>query len=213
MSHSETTVVHVVRHGEVFNPDKILYGRLDGYRLSDLGRDMAGVVADYFADHDVTTVTASSLQRAQETTAPIAAAHGVTVRTDDRVIEAANYFEGRPVAMATFLHPRSLLQMYNVARPSWGEPYAEILDRMTQALVAARDLSRGHEAVIVSHQLPIWTLRSHLEGRRLWHYPSQRECSLASVTSVTYSGDEVTSVSYAEPAHHLLARSSKGVGA
>ena len=136
MSHSETTVVHVVRHGEVFNPDKILYGRLDGYRLSDLGRDMAGVVADYFADHDVTTVTASSLQRAQETAAPIAAAHGVTVRTDDRVIEAANYFEGRPVAMATFLHPRSLLQMYNVARPSWGEPYAEILDRMTQALVA-----------------------------------------------------------------------------
>ena len=39
----ETTVVHLLRHGEVFNPDKIFYGRLPGFRLSDLGLRMAGV--------------------------------------------------------------------------------------------------------------------------------------------------------------------------
>ena len=33
---SERTLVHLVRHGEVHNPDKVLYGRLDGFHLSDL---------------------------------------------------------------------------------------------------------------------------------------------------------------------------------
>jgi broad specificity phosphatase PhoE len=62
----------------------------------------------------------------------------------------------------------------------------------------------GHEAVIVSHQLPIWVTRLAVEGRRLWHDPRKRECSLASLTTFTYEDDAIVSVAYSEPAADLL---------
>ncbi len=75
---------------------------------------------------------------------------------------------------------------------------------MLAAMADARDAARGHEALLVSHQLPIWTARSVATGRRLWHDPRKRQCSLASLTSFTYDGDELVSVAYEEPAHDLL---------
>lgn len=211
----ERTVVHLLRHGEVHNPDGILYGRLDGYHLSDLGREMAQRVADHLADHDVTHVVASSLQRAQETAAPVARAHGVHVTTDDRVIEAGNSFEGTRVGTMRardFVHPRYWSRIANPLRPSWGEPYAVVAERMLAAVAAARDAARGHEAVVVSHQLPIWTARNAILGKRLWHDPRKRECRLASLTSLTYVGDQLESIEYSEPAQALLARSEGGTG-
>jgi broad specificity phosphatase PhoE len=91
--------------------------------------------------------------------------------------------------------------------PSWGEPYRVIAERMTAALYAARDAAAGHEAVCVSHQLPIWTLRMALSGRRLWHDPRRRQCALASLTSFHFDDDRLTGISYAEPAAHLIVKS------
>lgn len=213
MSSSSRTVVHLLRHGEVHNPDGVLYGRLDGYHLSDLGREMAETVGAHLADHDVTLVVASSLQRAQETAAPVASRHGLSVLTDDRVIEAGNTFEGTQVGSMTpkdFLHPRYWLRYSNPLRPSWGEAYSAIAARMVDAIDAARTRAAGHEAVIVSHQLPIWTVRSQLVGRPLWHDPRRRECTLASLTSLTYLGADLESVTYSEPAGDLLRRAAKG---
>ena len=89
------TVVHLMRHGEVHNPEGILYGRLPGYRLSELGLEMAETVARFLAVQDVVRVVASPLERAQETAVPIAATFDLPVETDDRLIEAGNYFEGK----------------------------------------------------------------------------------------------------------------------
>jgi broad specificity phosphatase PhoE len=210
---AERTVVHLLRHGEVHNPEGVLYGRLVGYRLSDLGRRMAEAVARHLADHDVTLVVASSLQRAQETAAPVAAAHGLPVTTDDRVIEAGNLFEGTRVASmrpADFAHPRHWAKYGNPLRPSWGEAYVDIARRMEAAVADARRQARGHEAVIVSHQLPIWTVRSSLTRKRLWHDPRRRECRLASLTSLAYAGDELESITYSEPAADLVAHAALG---
>lgn len=209
------TVVHLLRHGEVDNPQGVLYGRMPGYHLSDLGHRMAEAVARHLADHDVAVVVASSLTRAQETAAPVAAEHGLEVTTDDRVIEAANLYEGlnvtaNPVALA---HPRHWAKLVNPFKPSWGEPYVVVGARMLEAVAEARDRARGHEAVIVSHQLPIWTARNALMGRRLWHDPRVRQCSLASLTTLTYDDDELESVTYSEPAAALLPRARKGAGA
>lgn len=215
MSAPERTVVHLMRHGEVENPSGVLYGRLPDFHLSALGRDMALAVARHLADHDIVRVVASSLERAQETAEPIAAAHGVPVTTDDRVIEAANYFEGKTVGVGdgALSQPRHWPRLVNPFRPSWGEPYQQIAARMLAAVEDARDLARGHEAVIVSHQLPVWTLRSKLERRRLWHDPRQRECSLASLTSLEYVDGLLESVTYSEPAGAYLRRARKQAGA
>jgi broad specificity phosphatase PhoE len=199
---SETTVVHLLRHGEVHNPGKILYGRLPGFRLSDGGEAMADTAARWFAGRDVTHVVSSPLQRAQQTAAPIAEALSLPVEIDDRLIEAGNAFEGLTVGVGdgALRMPQHWWKLRNPFRPSWGEPYVEIAARMLAAVEAARDAARGHEAVLVSHQLPIWTVRMHLEGRRYVHDPRRRQCALASVTSVAYDGDRFRGISYAEPA-------------
>lgn len=213
------TVVHVVRHGEVHNPDGVLYGRNPGYHLSDLGRQMAERVADHLATRDVRHVVASPLERAQETAAPVAKAHGLDVGTDVRLIEAANVFEGKAfgVGDGALRRPANWKYFTNPFRPSWGEPYIEQVVRMTGALQSAREAARGHEAVCVSHQLPIWILRSFAEGRRLWHDPRSRQCTLASLTTFTFDGDDIVSVGYGEPARdlvppHLLAGAQRKFG-
>jgi broad specificity phosphatase PhoE len=208
---TEHTVVHLLRHGEVHNPEAVLYGRLPGYKLSELGRRMAQRVADHLADSDIAHVGASPLERAQETAQPIADAHGLPIKVDGRLIEADNVFEGLTfgVGDGALSRPRHWKHLRNPFRPSWGEPYRAQALRMLGAMAAARDAARGHEAVLVSHQLPIWITRTHVEGRRLWHDPRKRECSLASLTSFTYRGDDIVAVTYSEPARDLLPASVK----
>jgi broad specificity phosphatase PhoE len=198
----ETTVVHLLRHGEVHNPDGILYGRLPGFGLSDAGEAMARAAAEWFTGRGVTHLVSSPLERARQTAAPIAEALDLPVEVDERLIEAGNAFEGRRLAggRGVFRQPANWWKLRNPVRPSWGEPYVEIATRMVLAVEAARDAARGSAAVCVSHQLPIWTLRLHLEGRRYTHDPRRRQCGLASVTSVTYEGDRVAGIAYAEPA-------------
>jgi broad specificity phosphatase PhoE len=199
---SETTVVHLLRHGEVHNPGKILYGRLPGYRLSTTGEAMASAAAEWFLGKDVTRLVSSPLDRARQTAAPIAETLSLPVEIDDRLIEAGNAFEGRSVAggAGVFRAPGNWWRLRNPFRPSWGEPYVEIAARMLAAVEAARDAARGHGTVLVSHQLPIWTVRLHMEGRRYAHDPRRRQCGLASVTSLTYQGDHMVGLTYAEPA-------------
>jgi broad specificity phosphatase PhoE len=200
------TVVHLMRHGEVYNPEGILYGRLPDFHLSDLGRKMAERGAEFFAERDVVYVVASPLDRAQETAAPIAARRDVAVATDGRLIEAANFFEGKKFSVGdgVLKRPSVWPKLYNPFRPSWGEPYKEQVARVRAALDAARDQAVGHEAVCVSHQLPIWVSRLAAEHRPLWHDPRKRQCSLASVTSFVYVGTQLVGVEYHEPSKDLL---------
>jgi broad specificity phosphatase PhoE len=203
------TVVHVLRHGEVHNPDKILYGRLPGFHLSELGVQMAHAAADALADRDIVYVVASPLERAQETAAPIAAKFRLPVEVDERLIESANYFEGKHVSpgSGSLRDPRNWWVLRDPFTPSWGEAYRAIAERMVAAVQAARKAAEGHEAVCVSHQLPIWTLRRYLEGKRLWHDPRRRQCALASLTSIHFDGTTVVDITYSEPAAHLIALS------
>lgn len=215
MSSRVRTVVHLMRHGEVHNPTKVLYGRLPEFHLSELGVQMAELVGEHLSGHDVRLVVASPLERAQETAAPIARVHGVPIRTDSRIIEAGNYFEGVQfgVGEGSLRNPRNWWLVRNPLRPSWGEPYTRIAARMVAAVDAARAHAPGGDIVLVSHQLPVWTVRRHLQGERLWHDPRDRECTLASLTSLTYDGDELVSIDYSEPAASLLLRANATVGA
>jgi Fructose-2,6-bisphosphatase len=205
------TVVHLLRHGEVHNPTKILYGRLPGFRLSALGEQMAQEAAKALAGRDVTYVVSSPLERARQTAEPVAAQFGLPVEVDDRLIESENYFEGKRVGVGdgALRNPRHWHVLRNPFRPSWGEPYLTIATRMQAALLDARRRAEGHEAVCVSHQLPIWVLRRYLEGRRLWHDPRRRECALASITSVHFQGESVVDITYTSPAAHLIVGTAK----
>lgn len=215
------TTIHLMRHGEVHNPTGVLYGRLPDYHLSARGQQMAERVAAYLAGdlgsprRDVTVLVASPLQRAQETVAPIAAALDLPVTTDEGLLEAENRFEGLTfgVGDGSLRHPRHWPLLVNPFRPSWGEPYRQQVARVLGVVDRAREAARGHEAVLVSHQLPIWVTRLALEDRRLWHDPRRRQCSLASLTSLVYEDDRLVRVGYTEPAADLLPGASAVAGA
>jgi len=199
--------IHFVRHGEVHNPEKILYGLQPGWRLSDRGNEMAAVIGDWSTKLDLGAIHSSPLQRAQETVAPIIAKHKLSLTTDKNLIEASNIFEGKKFELGSGVlrHPSSWRYLYNPWKPSWGEPYDQLISRMLKGLFTARDAAGGKDAICVSHQLPIWILRSAVEGRRLLHDPRKRECTLASVTSFELDSEGmISSVSYSEPARHLL---------
>lgn len=212
---TERTIVHLLRHGEVYNPEGVLYGRLPDYHLSDLGRQMAVRAAESTVGRDIAVVTASPLERAQETAAPVAQMHGVSVGTDPDLIEAGNIFEGQTVGVGDGIlkQPKLWRHLYNPFKPSWGEPYTEIADRMQRAVDRAREQARGREAFLVSHQSPIWILRLGLENRRFAHDPRSRQCSLASITSLMYDDDHLSAIVYTEPCADLVEQSSKGFGA
>ncbi|EFQ82252.1 phosphoglycerate mutase family protein [Aeromicrobium marinum DSM 15272] len=209
---STRTIVHLMRHGEVHNPDGVLYGRLPEFLLSDLGHQMAARAADFLHANEIVHLVASPLERAQQTADPLSKLLDVAITTDDRVIEADNLFEGRTVGAEpkALVHPKNWWKLRNPFRPSWGEPYGEIADRMQAAVDDAREAARGHEAVIVSHQLPVWIARQAYEGNSYVHDPRKRQCTLASITSLTFDGDDYAGFTYAEPAGDLLPDALKG---
>jgi broad specificity phosphatase PhoE len=200
------TVVHLLRHGEVHNPEGVLYGRRDGFHLSDLGRTMAERVAAAIGDRDIVHLRSSPLERARETIAPLAEARQLEVEIDERVLESENRFEGAQFGKGRnpLRDPRTWWLLRNPWKPSWGEPYKHIVARMMAAVHDARAAAVGHEAVIVSHQLPIWTTRLHVERRSFLHDPRRRQCTLCSLTSLHFVGDRITQVSYSEPAGDLI---------
>ncbi|MFC7401212.1 histidine phosphatase family protein [Citricoccus sp. GCM10030269] len=217
--------VHLVRHGDVHNPDQVLYGRISGYHLSELGHRMAADLGDWFEQQARITgrtpalLVSSSLQRAQETAAPIGNLLGLEVDTDDRFIEAANHFEGTSRVAGQLRHPQHWPFLVNPFRPSWGEPYRAQVARMADGIQDLRDRAvevagEGAEAIVVSHQLPIWVTRLAAEGRPLWHDPRRRQCTLTSVTSLHFERDRaVPSIEYREPNAALLANASNLPGA
>jgi broad specificity phosphatase PhoE len=186
---------------------------MPGFNLSELGQRQADAAAKWLAGHDLGYLVSSPLERAQQTAAPIAAATGLEVAVDKRLIEAANFLQGRQVAggKGLFTDPGNWRYFHNPFRPSWGEPYAEIAERVLAAARAAHEQAGGRDAVCVSHQLPIVCARRRARGQRLFHDPRHRDCALASVTSFTFDGDAIVRVDYVEPAADLP--TGEGAGA
>lgn len=202
---SPQTVVHLVRHGEVHNPEKVLYGRLPGYRLSDRGLAQAAAAAASFEGHDIAALYVSPMLRTQQTAQPISEISGVEIDTREEVIEAGNTFEGLHIKGidSALWNPKYWPRLRRPSEPSWGEHYEDIADRMFTAIHQAREQAEGREAVIVTHQLCVVAASRRARGLPLAHNPAQRQCDLASVTSLIFQGENLIDVRYAEPARGI----------
>ena len=198
--------IHLVRHGEVDNPNGVLYGRLPNFALTALGRQMAEASAIELASStaNITRLISSPLLRTLQSARPISEQLNLSVSTDNLIIEPTNIFEGKKVGLATVTaNPGYLLKLYNPLKPSWGEPYKQIVARMTEALRRAWDETATGEVVMVSHQLPIWALHLAASGRPLWHDPRSRRCDLSSITSFEFVNNKLVEVDYRDPAKAL----------
>lgn len=197
-------LIHLVRHGEVHNPEGVLYGRIAGYHLSELGHRMADAAAASLAGHPVARLYSSPLQRAQESAGPWAKRFDLELETDDRLIEPTNWFEGKIMRQA-LKRPSAWFQVRNPLRPSWGEPFVSVRDRMLAVVEHAWATTDSGEAVLVSHQMPIVMVSRAVRGLRLPHDIRNRRCTLSSITTLEREGDRFVEVNYQEPARELLA--------
>lgn len=200
------TAIHLVRHGEVHNPDGVLYGRLPNFSLSDLGQQMAASSAAALSDAgaQITRILASPLQRTMQSAKPFAEAFNVAIEVEEDIIEPSNIFEGHSVNFKTVVrNPKFLLKLYNPFRPSWGEAFIQIQRRMVTAMARAWQETEAGEVVMVSHQLPIWVVHRYASGQRLSHDPRRRRCELSSITSFRFESKSLIEFDYQDPARHL----------
>ncbi|MBP6685460.1 MAG: histidine phosphatase family protein [Leucobacter sp.] len=201
-------LLHLVRHGEVHNPDLVLYGRIPGFRLSERGHAMAEAAALELAgsDRKVAALFASPLERAQQSAKPIASAFGLEIQTELRIIEPTNFFEGKVNSgpEAAFKKPRYWYKFWNPFRPSWGEPYRQVAARVREAMNDAWDTTQGGDIVMVAHQSPIWMAHLDVAGKALFHNPATRRCDLSSITTFERRGERWFEVDYRNPAQSLM---------
>ena len=193
--------LHLVRHGEVHNPDRVLYGRLPEFRLSTAGRGMARQAAGHVKaqGRPVTALVCSPLQRTRESAEPFTELFGFEPVVEPDVIEPWNVFEGKRMRRA-LANPLNWRHVTRPAVPSWGEPYAEVVARMQRAMAKAWNAVPAGDVVIVSHQLPIWVTHLAIAGLPLRHDPRARRCALSSVTSFEGGPGAWREIAYAEPA-------------
>ena len=199
--------LHFVRHGEVFNPKGLLYERLEGFPLSERGHGMAEAAATELQKmgRPIGQLLVSPLERTQQSAAPIAQSFGLSPQIEERIIEPWNKLRGQPMgAKALMAQPALAVHLYNPLKPSWGEPYEEIAQRMTDAALSAWEVAGGSDVVFVSHQLPIWMTYLSASGLRLPHNPRNRRCSLSSITSFEVEDGKLVPVDYLEPGMKYL---------
>lgn len=191
--------IHLVRHGKVENPAGVIYGRLPGYNLSEVGIEQAKQAAEHLRDRDIGSIWSSPLERAQETATIIAEPHGLEIVTDERLIESGTTLEGvGRTAIALLRSPRHWWSLRNPWRPSWGETFAEVRERMAAAVADALAAAGGREVVIVSHQTPVQAARLVLAKRNRPPWLGE-PCSTGSVSSLVIKDGTVLSSDYFAP--------------
>lgn len=185
--------VHFLRHGEVFNPGKVIYGCLPNFSLSDHGQEMAKNVVNILEDKNIGCIFCSPMERAIETITPYAKAKNLEINIDDRLIEAGNKFEGINFRFWKIVFSAKVRYLINPYKPSWGEHYKIIQKRMLSVLYDAIEFNKTYkkEVVCVSHQLPIWIVRLSVLNMKLKHNIKKRECELASLTSLYFNNNKL----------------------
>ncbi len=161
--------IHLVRHGEVYNPDHVVYAAIPGFRLSKLGRAQAVAAGERLADRHVIAVVSSPLERARQTAEAIAYRHDVAVRVDERLTEwlLTRRWAGSSWESLDERFPGEVDRYWDSPTdlPFSPESIDEVADRMVAAVLS--HASANGDTVFVSHQDPVQAARLALTRRPL----------------------------------------------
>ena len=141
------TTVYLVRHGNVHNPNKILYGRLPRFRLSPRGLEEARSAGRLLNGTKISALYCSPLLRTRQTAQEIRGFHPqLALRQSRHLIEVLNAFEGRLSADVDARHG----DVYTGIGPPYEQPQ-DIVERALKFFHFARDRHAGENVVAVTH--------------------------------------------------------------
>ena len=190
------TLIHLVRHAEVENPNNIWYGRLEGWVLSERGLRQIAALAEHFAETPLAAVYTSPLTRAIQTSTAIATPHGIQVKVMEDIIESEAHLQGLPGDRRLFRNPGNVRYFVNPMKPSWGEPYVSVRARMAKAVAEMRKEHAGGEVVAVSHQTPVLVARLMFEKNPKPPWRAKVPCQRASITTLKFEDEEFVGIEY-----------------
>jgi len=184
------TTILIVRHTEVHNPQRVLYGRLPAYTLSEYGLKQAERVAEFLADRPLSFVYSSPLERARQTAGLIADRHPAAGRIVTGLLnEIGTSWQGTPFSQFT-----PGFSAYEHRRHDDDETIGDVQRRMTAFVARARARHPGATIVGVSHGDPITILRIALSGREVTVAATKGGdyAGLGSITEITFAPDAET---------------------
>lgn len=186
------TTIHLVRHGEVHNPQQIFYGRIPGYVLSENGIQQVHRLGKHLQHNKIKKIYASPLDRTKQTAQIIAEYFPeIKIVHDERLIEVGSPTEGQ------LLHTLSghNFNFYHDKYRGNGETINDIVERMTRAIDEFATIHTGEEIIAVSHGDPIMITRTHY-GRKekveFAHLRSDAYIETAHGITLTFEHDTVT---------------------
>lgn len=190
---TQSTCIHLIRHGEVYNPQQVLYGRLPRFRLSDKGRGQAQQAGDYLHNKPIETVFSSPMLRARQTAELIFKTKGhLKTHISGLLNEVFTAYQGRPGAE---LDARDG-DIYSGAPACFEQP-DDVVARTRKFLARIRKRHGGRQVAAVTHGdvvtfMVLWTQGFDLTPKnktRLLHagYPV-RYPAHASITTLIFNG-------------------------
>ena len=193
-----------MRHADVENPNKVLYGHLPGFPLSALGRAQAIAVGQSLRDRGIRRILHSPLERAQETATLVnqQLSTPVPLIVEPALIEAAigRYLQGVPYWQIPVRRPRWIVHKMRRGMLAGDESIEQLGDRLRRVVFRLAADYPGEVSLCVSHADPIqaaWVLfenRPQTE-RELYRKSVQR----AGLLDIALSGEHVVSVTYVAP--------------
>lgn len=181
----DRTDIYLVRHAHVHNPADILYGRLPGFRLSDVGLGQARQVAEFLSGRTIDAIYSSPLLRARQTAAAISRAlPGVPMHGSKLIVEVNSSYQGSPNSVM-----KPGFSFYEPLKGELDESMATVYARFSRFLRQVVRRHAGRAVVAVSHADPIAIARLGLLGKAFTvsnlHstvYPARASINLVTVT-------------------------------
>jgi broad specificity phosphatase PhoE len=198
------TRVYLVRHADVENPRRVLYGHLPGFPLSERGRAQASDLGRRFRDRGVRRILHSPLERAVETARLICEQlpEPVPMAPEPALVEAefGRYLQGVPFWQIPVRRP---LWVVHKARRGL-LPGDEAIDQLGGRVVdVVQRVAREHPdevSLLVSHADPLMAAWVLLDGRpQTERELTRKPVDRAGVLEVDVEDGRVLAVNYVPP--------------
>lgn len=158
-----TTKIFFVRHGEINNPNKILYGRLQRFGLSKKGKEQIAKTAQILKKNKISAIYSSPLLRTKQSAKIISNFLHLPIHCSDDLLEIKSPMEGKPIE---YIYSNTV--NYNVfaseANSIAGETIGGVAKRMLRFIDTIRKNYAGKNIVAVTHGDPIMIVKAIMEG-------------------------------------------------